>query len=183
MTSKILALCLLLAAACGGSPTQADPIVTEVGDPPPVAADDAGQPDSGVIVTEAPDAGPQVDSGHVGTPAPTDDAGDAGAPVAAQDSGRPSTDAGAPPSDAGAPVLVNDAGQALCCWGLPVLNSSGIPVATMNPQPCDVWGVPDSGYSVGTVVCGIPVDPVDFVCALRQAGQTASNQGEQKVCP
>jgi hypothetical protein len=182
MTSKFLALCILFVAACGGSPTQADPLVTTI-DPGPelVPTVDAG-PDSAVLpLTD--DAGATEDAGRVdAAPLPSEDAG---TPVPAQDAAIPVDDAEAPTADAGppAPVVTNDAGMPLCCSMLPILNASGIPVGTMPPQPCQTWGVPSGGYPVGTVVCGIAVDPVDFVCALRQDGQTASNQGTQKVCP
>jgi hypothetical protein len=182
MTSKFLALCLLLVAACGGSPSPTDPIVTTIDPgPEPVPTVDAG-PDSGVI-PPTDDAGAAEDAGRTdAAPLPSEDAG---APVAAQDSGVPTEDAGPPTADAGPPppVVTNDAGMPLCCSMLPILNASGIPVGTMPPQPCETWGVPSGGYPVGTVVCGIPVDPVDFTCVLRQPGQTLANEGWQTVCP
>jgi hypothetical protein len=124
---------------------------------------------------------------------PTEDAGDAGTPVPAPDAG-PTEDAGpkgdagpkedaGPSADAGHASITNDAGMPLCCSQLPILNASGIPVGTMPPQPCETWGVPDGGYPVGTVVCGIAVDPVDFTCVLKQPGQSLANQGSQTVCP
>ena len=184
MSTKFLTLSFLLIAACGGSPTSSDPIVTMVGDPEPVLTVDAG-PDSAVISPEPT----QNDAGDAGTTEKPDATptiqNDAGTPIPAPDAGSvtpPTKDAG-PLADASGPIIVNDAGAPLCCSMLPILNTSGTPIGTMPPQPCQTWGTPSGAYPVGTVVCGIAVDPTDYVCALQQAGQTSANSGWQTVCP
>lgn len=174
MSTKFLTLCFLLVAACGGSPTSSDPIVTTIGDPDPIPTVDAG-PDSAVIPPE-PTKNDASDAGSTEKPDATPTVqNDAGTPIPAPDAGLT--------VDASGPVIVNDAGAPLCCSMLPILNASGTPVGTMPPQPCQTWGAPSGAYPVGTVVCGIDVDPTDYVCALRQADQTSANSGWQTVCP